>query len=380
MRNIKNTILSIATSLALGASATFAGPFDGRFVGQENGMRFDIQLAEQQGTVRGVVAVNGQRFELQGKSDGRSIRGYIKGAQGDLPFGATMDNGQFVMITQQGEMRCTPAGGTPSPQTPANDGKFQQPQAPSMNDRPQVAMHNGKFFSYALPAGWTIDESQNAVILSSPDRSMCTTATGLVGMYGEATPASFLANICQLYKVQGVQVISSQQVQPPQGYQSAATFELALTGADGVQYRGQALSAVVSGGGRHSGSCITVMTRADKWESARTWLPQVALSVNASNTDLGAGAMANAARPLPSSSGGASLNHSMGDWKPYDASASNDRLSRANSDATRGYEQMIDNTTGQRYYPGANAYDASRGGYVNPERPTELLERVPDGQ
>ena len=70
----------------------------------------------------------------------------------------------------------------------------------------------------------------------------------------------------------------------------------------------------------------------------------------------------------------------MGDWHPYDSSASSDKNSRAYSDMQRGYEQMIDNTTGQRYYPGADAYDASRGGYVNPERPTELLDRVPDGQ
>jgi hypothetical protein len=44
-----------------------------------------------------------------------------------------------------------------------------------------------------------------------------------------------------------------------------------------------------------------------------------------------------------------------------------------------GYERMRDPETGQLFDMPLESYDASRGGYRNPNRPDDLLERAPAG-
>jgi hypothetical protein len=43
-----------------------------------------------------------------------------------------------------------------------------------------------------------------------------------------------------------------------------------------------------------------------------------------------------------------------------------------------GYEEMQSPATGERYEMPLEAYDATVGGYRNPERPREILVRPPE--
>ncbi len=52
---------------------------------------------------------------------------------------------------------------------------------------------------------------------------------------------------------------------------------------------------------------------------------------------------------------------------------SQDKSMQKWSNAMRGSEPTYDPTTGQRYTSQHSSWDAARGGYVNPNRPTELL-------
>lgn len=53
---------------------------------------------------------------------------------------------------------------------------------------------------------------------------------------------------------------------------------------------------------------------------------------------------------------------------------SQDRSMQKWSNTTRGNEPTFDPETGSRYSSPLNSWDATRGGYVNPKRPTELLQ------
>jgi len=46
---------------------------------------------------------------------------------------------------------------------------------------------------------------------------------------------------------------------------------------------------------------------------------------------------------------------------------------RKDTNVRRGYEPAYDPSTGQQYTPSLSKWNAAKGGYVNPNSPTEVL-------
>jgi hypothetical protein len=62
-----------------------------------------------------------------------------------------------------------------------------------------------------------------------------------------------------------------------------------------------------------------------------------------------------------------------GYWK--EKGLSEDRIFQGQREGMMGYEEMESRETGRTYQMPLETYDATRGGYRNPDNPEELLEK-----
>ncbi len=145
---------------------------------------------------------------------------------------------------------------------------------------PPVAVQpcRGRFFCFALPAGWQVQENSNLICINSPDGQAAIMSVGLVGMLQPFTPDGFLHYALQMHQMGQVQIHGGQQIQPPPGCSGAGMFELSYV-TNGVACRGVAVSFVALGYGQCNASMTLAAAQAPAWESYRAWLPQVAWQV-----------------------------------------------------------------------------------------------------
>ncbi len=71
--------------------------------------------------------------------------------------------------------------------------RFQNPGAgsPPM----PVQRQQGRYFQFALPAGWQVQENTNGVCLTAPDGAASIMSVGLVGMLQAYTPDQFMFDV-----------------------------------------------------------------------------------------------------------------------------------------------------------------------------------------
>jgi hypothetical protein len=217
-----------------------------------------------------------------------------------------------------------------------------------------------------------MNETMSGVDLLAPDGMTFVSSALLANGFGHTTPRQFLEMMMQQVNP-SARVVSAARLGDQPGIVSAwhiEEYEMQAA-VQGIAVRAAATVGISSAYGRYFATMTLYQAPAATWERDRTWLPAVAQSVAVTNPREVAGAdrvMLPRNNPLDSSG-------LIESWRQR--GLSEDRISQARREATMGYELMQDASTGRSYNMPYEAYDATVGGYRNPMRPTELLEKPP---
>ena len=247
--------------------------------------------------------------------------------------------------------------------------------APVLSSRPVLEQHQGRYFRWAAPRGWSMNETTNGVDLGAPDGKTVVSSALLVGGFGQMTPRGFIgATLRQLNP--SAQIVGTQRLPNQPGILAPWIVEdFAITATvQGAPVRAQATVGVSAAYGRYSAAVMMYQAPVASWPQARLWLPAVAQSITVTNPRQVAGqdqVMLPRNNPLDNSG-------LIESWRQK--GLSEDRISQGRREGTMGYTRMQDPQTGRRYNVPLEAYDGTVGGYRNPMRPNELLRKLPPGE
>ncbi len=252
--------------------------------------------------------------------------------------------------------------------------------AAPQGQRPSLQVHQGHYFKYSMPRGWTANETSNGVDMLAPDQVTGASFALLVGGFGQVLPEQFLQFVLNSTpELQNPQIHATNPLPPFPGVMGLQwqVIEAQLSFVyRGTPARAHATVGILQGWGQYSAFIRSYQAATANWQEARYWLPAVAETVVITNPRQVAG-VDQVVLPGP-----ISHDYIYGDYnRAWEArSRSSDSLARDRSEATLGYERTVDPSTGQYYDMPYEAYDATRGGYRNPVRPEEILERAPLGE
>lgn len=248
------------------------------------------------------------------------------------------------------------------------------------DQRPPLQVHQGQYFSYSMPKGWSANETTNGVDMLAPDQVTGAAFALLLGGFGQTSPEQFLQLVLNATPdLQNARILATKPLPPFPGVMGLnwQVIEAELDYAyRGKPARAHATVGILQGWGQYSAFIRSYQAPTATWESSRYWLPAVAETVVISNPRQVAGVdQVVLPGPIPH-------DYIYGDYnRAWEArSQSSERLSRDRHEATLGYERTLDTATGQYYDMPYEAYDPTRGGYRNPLRPEEILERAPLGE
>lgn len=240
-------------------------------------------------------------------------------------------------------------------------------------ERPALESRQGRYFRWMMPRGWTVKETSNGVDLFSPDGKTLVSSALVHGSMGKPSPRQFLAMVMGQVNP-SAQVLASRPLPRQRGIWGpwvAEDFELQAQ-QQGTPVRLGATVGVSEGHGRYSATMTLYQAPASRWAHDKLWLPAVAQSIAATNLRELAG-QNGVVLPRNNPLDNSGLIES---WRRK--GLSEDRISQGRHEGTMGYERLED-VTGRRYDMPIEAYDSKVGGYRDPNRPTELLRKLPPG-
>ncbi|GLZ41129.1 hypothetical protein [Actinokineospora sp. NBRC 105648] len=147
-----------------------------------------------------------------------------------------------------------------------------------MSATPELRQQTGTYFTFLLPAGWTVQENSNLLCLNSPDQQAAIMTVGLVGMLQPFSPDQFVAYAMQMQGIPVTAFHSGRPIPPPPGASAAGFFELSYA-AGQVICHGVAVANVTHGYGQCNASMTLAAAQAPSWPAYREWLPGVASHV-----------------------------------------------------------------------------------------------------
>lgn len=136
----------------------------------------------------------------------------------------------------------------------------------------------GRFFRYALPAGWIAQENSNLLCLNSPDTQAAIMHVGLAGMMYAMSPDQFVGYAMNMQSMQVTGFLQGQPMQPPPGCTAAAWFEITYV-TNGIPCRGMVASYIAQSYGMCNAAMTLAASRTEVWEQYCHWLPQVSMEV-----------------------------------------------------------------------------------------------------
>jgi hypothetical protein len=250
----------------------------------------------------------------------------------------------------------------------------------AVSGRPPLEWQQGSFFRWAALAGWRANETPNGVDINSPDGVTAAGSQLLRGAPGNATPNDFVLHALQYalgYANMRVLATRALPDQPAGAWRSAwKVAELELGGTfKGVPIRG-AWTCGISSMLRMSFDALLQGYQApfDRFDDDRLWLCRIACSIAITNVRAVAGndqLIQPRNHPLDNSA-------LIESWRQK--GLSEDRISKARREAMMGYERVKDPETGRLWDMPLEAYDGTIGGYRNPVRPTEILQKTEPGE
>lgn len=148
---------------------------------------------------------------------------------------------------------------------------------------PAVGVQTGRYFRFAVPAGWKIQEDgQFAVVLAAPDLGAMTIMVGNSGVPANYPPARFVQEKLTALQVQNLRIGRAVMARPLAGCTTGWEFDYAYT-VNGEACRGIAKCSAAPA----YDTCTMVVTCAAakeaQWGAYSAWLPQVAESISAQN-------------------------------------------------------------------------------------------------
>jgi hypothetical protein len=247
------------------------------------------------------------------------------------------------------------------------------------SDRPILEVSQGRYFRWAMPRGWQVNETISGVDLGSPDGLTRATANILLRAFGFVKPAPFLMRI--LPSVPGLtdlRCISATALpeQPAGALRSpwrVEELELAFR-YYGYASRGTCVCGVSSSFASYDAFVLGYHSLAERFDLERFWLARIARSVAITDPRSVAGndqLIPPKNRPLDNSA-------LIESWQRN--RLSNDHIAKAWQEGMMGYERVKDAETGRIYEAPLEAYDGTIGGYRNPVRPTEILQKTQPGE
>jgi len=141
-----------------------------------------------------------------------------------------------------------------------------------------VQIHTGRYFRFALPAGWIVQENSNLICLNDPAGNAAIMSVGLVGMLQPMPPEQFVHYALAMHQMQPVRILAGQPISPPPGSTQAAQFELTYV-CQGTVCRASVTCHVTIGYGQCNASLTLASAREPLWPQFAGWLPQVAQHV-----------------------------------------------------------------------------------------------------
>lgn len=166
---------------------------------------------------------------------------------------------------------------------PANMFPVKPVASNAAQSAPSLTIGNGKFFSYALPAGWHVGEDgQFALTLAAQDNKALTVMVGNAGLPVNYPPARFVFEKLSALQPQNLQIGPPQRAAPIAGFTQAYQFDVTYS-AGGVPCRGVVKCHIYPA----YDSAVMAMTAAlsvsSQWQGYASWLPLVAEQISAMN-------------------------------------------------------------------------------------------------
>lgn len=167
---------------------------------------------------------------------------------------------------------------------PLPKGMFEvKPLAPAASNRsaPQLQLASGRFFNYALPAGWRVGEDgQFALTLLAPDSKALTVMVGNAGVPINYPPARFAYDKLMAIQPQALQLGQPRAAKPAAGFSQALEFPVSYS-IGGVPCRGVATVHIAPAYDSAVMAVTAALSEARQWNDYASWLPLVAAQVAA---------------------------------------------------------------------------------------------------
>jgi len=148
---------------------------------------------------------------------------------------------------------------------------------------PQLTVSATPYFSYAMPAGWSIGESgQYALTLIAPDRKAVTLLVGNSGLPVSFPPAQFAYQKLMGLQPQNLQLGQPRQARPLQGFMQAWEYPVRYS-VGGVPCEGVATVHIATTYDFAVMAVTAALSESRQWQGYSRWLPLVAGLVSARN-------------------------------------------------------------------------------------------------
>lgn len=243
--------------------------------------------------------------------------------------------------------------------------------------RPPLVVTQGSYFRVSIPRGWHFSENANGFEAAAPDGLTGSTASIVLGMSGSGvSPRAHLELVLRSLGHADARIVAWEDLPPEPAFMhyrwQRGYAEMTFT-FRGTPVRAGALAGVIQGAGQYGGVIMAAQTPAARWARDRAYLMRVAQSAVITNPRLAAGVDRMALpRNVPHDAiFGSYANAARARGVP------DDRLSQARREGMLGYELHESPATKQQYEMPLETYDATIGGYRNPDRPAEILVRPP---
>jgi hypothetical protein len=233
-----------------------------------------------------------------------------------------------------------------------------------------MVQQRGRYWSWTAPGNWRHSESIAGVTLVSPDGRYTAALLGLMRSSGQSAPKVFLVRALGM-GYQSVRISQERNLPRQQmGYQMWDWIEAEVTATEknGAPLRGSWKSGVSNYYKLNDALVVGYWAPPAEFEKSRSWLAPIAASIKMINS---AEAFGNNQLISPRNNPNTSADGIMQSWKDKNKLQDKSMLNWSNT--MRGSQSTFDPSTGTRYSTPNDSWNGVRGGYVNPQKPGELL-------
>lgn len=155
--------------------------------------------------------------------------------------------------------------------------------APAPATAVSLDVRNGRYFRFAVPAGWRVqEEGQVAVVLVAPDNAALTVMTGNTGLPVNYPPGQFLSDKLRQLQVQDVRTGPASLARPMAGCATAWQVDYTYS-VGGIPCRGVAKVSIAPVYDLCSMVVTLAASQESQWSGYASWLPEAAEQVAALN-------------------------------------------------------------------------------------------------